>query len=162
MRSNDLFRGTPYNFVQFTMLQELLAGWLGVTMGSYTQLSDSLHVYENDLENVTSHVAVDAPTSEDNLLLPKDVSDSIWSSLNKAVDELIAPGLRENDIEDIAMEPDNSAVRNMLLIVAADSARRRAYDELAKELSARCTNPLLSLASRRWYERTSHRQSVPQ
>src|ERR1035437_3254192 len=104
MRSNDLFRGTPYNFVQFTMLQELLAGWLGVTMGSYTQLSDSLHVYESDLENVASHVAVDAPISEDNLLLSKDISDSIWPSLNKAVDELIAPGLRENDIEDIAME----------------------------------------------------------
>ena len=159
MRSNDLFRGSPYNFVQFTMLQELLAGWLGVTMGSYTQLSDSLHVYERDLENVASHVPVDAPTSEDNLLLPKDVSDPIWSSLNRAVNELIAPGLKENDIEDIAMDPGVPAVRNMLLIVAADSARRRGYDQLAKDLSGRCTNPLLSLTSKRWHERTRHRES---
>lgn len=155
MRSNDLFRGTPYNFVQFTMLQELLAGWLGATMGSYTQLSDSLHVYEHDLENVTSHIPLDAPTSEDNLLLPKDVSDLIWSSLNKAVNELIAPRLRENDIEDIAMHPSIPAVRNMLLIVAADSARRRGYDQLAGDLSGRCTNPLLSLAWKRWHQRTS-------
>jgi thymidylate synthase len=159
MRSNDLFRGTPYNFVQFTMLQELLAGWLGVTMGSYTQLSDSLHVYEHDLQNIASHSSVDAPTSEDNLLLPKDVSDSIWSGLNKAVNKLIAPELRENDIEQIAMEPDLPAVRNMLLIVAADSARRRGYDQLANDLSNRCTNQLLSLASRRWHERTTLRQS---
>lgn len=159
MRSNDLFRGAPYNFVQFTMLQELLAGWLGVTMGSYTQLSDSLHVYERDLENVASYAPIDAPASEDNLLLPKDVSDPIWSSLNKAVNELIAPGLRESDIEDIAMDPGVPAVRNMLLIVAADSARRRGYDRLANDLSDRCTNPLLSLASKRWQERTSHRKS---
>ncbi|WP_446745596.1 thymidylate synthase [Silvibacterium acidisoli] len=158
MRSNDLFRGTPYNFVQFTMLQELLAGWLGVAMGSYTQLSDSLHVYERDLENVTSRIPLDAPTSEDNLLLPKDMSDSIWSSLNKAVNELIAPGLRENDIVDIAVSPGTPAVRNMLLIVAADSARRRGYDQLANDLSGRCTNPLLSLASKRWHERTSYRK----
>lgn len=159
MRSNDLFRGTPYNFVQFTMLQELLAGWLGVTMGSYTQLSDSLHVYESDLDDVVSHATVEAPISEDNLLLPKGVSDPIWSNLNESVNELIVPGLRENDIEEIAMEPSTPAVRNMLLVVAADSARRRGYDQLAKDLSGRCTNPLLSLASERWHERTMQRKS---
>lgn len=27
VRSNDLFRGVPYNFVQFTSLQEIMAGW---------------------------------------------------------------------------------------------------------------------------------------
>ncbi len=36
MRSNDIFLGLPYNFVQFTMLQEILAGWLGVEVGAYT------------------------------------------------------------------------------------------------------------------------------
>ncbi|MGH9905438.1 MAG: thymidylate synthase, partial [Pyrinomonadaceae bacterium] len=29
MRSNDVYRGLPYNIVQFTTLQEVLAGWLG-------------------------------------------------------------------------------------------------------------------------------------
>ena len=33
MRSNDVFRGTPYNFVQFTTLQEVMAGWLGIDVG---------------------------------------------------------------------------------------------------------------------------------
>jgi thymidylate synthase len=55
MRSNDLIWGTPYNFVQFTTMQEIIAGWLGVEVGTYNHISDSLHVYERhwqDLENI--------------------------------------------------------------------------------------------------------------
>src|SRR6185369_819485 len=36
MRSNDLKLGWPHNVVQFTTLQEMMAGWLGVNVGSYT------------------------------------------------------------------------------------------------------------------------------
>src|SRR5215216_3434661 len=50
MRSNDLFRGVPYNFVQFTVLQEVMAGWLSLEVGAYDHVSDSLHVYEGDFE----------------------------------------------------------------------------------------------------------------
>jgi len=46
MRSNDLMWGLPYNIVQFTSMQEIMAGWLGVEVGAYTHISDSLHVYE--------------------------------------------------------------------------------------------------------------------
>lgn len=158
LRSNDLFRGTPYNFVQFSVLQEVVAGWLGVTMGSYTQLSDSLHVYEQDLQSLASFTPIDAPASKDSLLLPKRTSDLFWSNLNKSVTELIAPELGEKDIEEIALQQDYPAAQNILVIVAADSARRRAYYDLAKDLSSRCTNPLLSLAWQRWDSRTVRRQ----
>jgi thymidylate synthase len=160
LRSNDLFRGTPYNFVQFSVLQEVVAGWLGVTMGSYTQLSDSLHVYERDMQNLASIAPLDAPASEDSLLLPKSASDLVWSNLNKSVTELIAPGLHENEVEEIALQQDYPAAQNILLIVAADSARRRAYYDLAKDLSSRCRNPLLSFAWQRWDSRTMRRQST--
>ena len=49
LRSNDVFRGLPYNFVQFTMMQEIMAGWLNLRVGSYNQLSDSLHIYDSDI-----------------------------------------------------------------------------------------------------------------
>ncbi len=48
MRSNDHFRGLPHNLIQFTTVQEVLAGWLGISLGSYHHYSDSLHVYESD------------------------------------------------------------------------------------------------------------------
>lgn len=55
MRANDLIWGTPINFIQFTMLQEIMAGWLDVDVGSYVHISDDLAVFErcfNNLNNV--------------------------------------------------------------------------------------------------------------
>lgn len=46
MRSNDAVWGWPYNIIQWTFLQEIMAGWLGVDSGPFILLSDSFHVYE--------------------------------------------------------------------------------------------------------------------
>lgn len=46
MRSNDLWLGFPYDIFTATVLQELLAGWLGVSLGDYRHSVDSLHLYE--------------------------------------------------------------------------------------------------------------------
>ncbi len=48
VRSNDLILGVPQNIFQFTHLQEIMAGWLGVEVGVYRHYSDSLHVYTKD------------------------------------------------------------------------------------------------------------------
>ena len=48
-RSNDLLWGKlGANAVHFSMLQEYLAGRIGVELGVYTQFSDSLHVYTEE------------------------------------------------------------------------------------------------------------------
>jgi thymidylate synthase len=59
MRSNDFIWGTPYNFIQWTMIHEIMAGWLGLELGQFTLSTSSLHVYENhfdDLKEVSMHV----------------------------------------------------------------------------------------------------------
>jgi len=160
MRSNDLYRGTPYNFVQFTVLQEVLAGWLDVDLAPYTHLSDSLHVYDADSKHLKSVPALEIPASKDDLRLPMAKSRTAWATLNHSVDSLIVPNLAERDLEDIAMSPAEMPMRNMLLIVSADSARRRGFHDLALELSQRCSNPALSLGWSRWYQRTAHRAEV--
>lgn len=48
IRSNDAIYGLPQNIFQFTHLQEIMAGMLGIDVGQYVQVSDSLHVYQND------------------------------------------------------------------------------------------------------------------
>ena len=50
MRSNDIWRGTPYDIFNFTMLQEIMACMLGIDIGKYTHVADSLHIYESDFE----------------------------------------------------------------------------------------------------------------
>lgn len=46
MRSSDLILGIAYDIPAFTLFQELLALELGVECGSYTHISNSLHIYE--------------------------------------------------------------------------------------------------------------------
>lgn len=52
MRSNDAIWGFPYNVIQFTFLQEIIAGWLHVKPGSFVLLSDSFHTYEKHWQNI--------------------------------------------------------------------------------------------------------------
>ena len=47
MRSNDLLWGTPYDINGFCFLQEVLASWLGVSVGVYVHNAGSLHLYED-------------------------------------------------------------------------------------------------------------------
>jgi thymidylate synthase len=49
MRSQDLWLGFPYDVFTNTLIQELLAGWLGVELGEYHHHIDSLHLYTQHL-----------------------------------------------------------------------------------------------------------------
>tara|TARA_Y100000034_G_scaffold94294_1_gene114269 strand:+ start:73 stop:1062 length:990 start_codon:yes stop_codon:yes gene_type:complete len=46
MRSSDLILGIAYDIPAFTFLQEMMARQLGVELGTYTHISNSLHIYE--------------------------------------------------------------------------------------------------------------------
>lgn len=66
MRSNDLVWGTPYNFIQWTSIQQILAGWLGVEVGEFTLQIGSLHVYDHhwdELEGFDTQASNDYPVN---------------------------------------------------------------------------------------------------
>lgn len=46
MRSNDIWLGLPYDIFQFTLLQLTVANVLGIEVGDYTHVANSLHLYE--------------------------------------------------------------------------------------------------------------------
>ncbi|MBC8408728.1 MAG: thymidylate synthase [Rhodobacteraceae bacterium] len=50
MRSSDIIFGIAYDVPAFTMFQEILANELGVAVGSYTHMSNSLHIYERHFD----------------------------------------------------------------------------------------------------------------
>jgi len=58
-RSNDMIWGAyGANAVHFSVLQEVMAAWVGVPMGIYEQISTNFHAYHNTLDkhgNVTQH-----------------------------------------------------------------------------------------------------------
>lgn len=156
MRSNDLFRGVPYNFVQFTVLQEVMAGWLGLGVGSYDHLSDSLHVYDNDfgsLEGFDGQTAIVPNT--DSLRLPKEESDAAFTAVERRLDAMTDDDLTEERMRELS-EGDGlpEAFENLLRVAAADSARRRGWIELSEAIVGGCTNGALLQIWEGWLSRT--------
>ncbi len=154
MRSNDLYRGTPYNFVQFTTLQEILAGWLGLEVGGYYQISDSLHIYESDCQELSYQLSPDVQQNTDNLSLVKDVFDNVFNNIWYSLVELTRPNLTTDEFYQTLINEDLPIpYKNLLFIAAADSARRRSWDTEMTWAIERCSNPLLASLIRAWVMR---------
>jgi|TARA_Y100000310_G_C20588540_1_gene766710 thymidylate synthase len=60
MRSSDLILGIAYDVPAFTFFQEMLALELGVELGTYTHISNSLHIYERHFGMTQEMLAEDA------------------------------------------------------------------------------------------------------
>lgn len=60
MRSNDAWRGLPYDVFNFTQVQAYVAAGLGLEAGWYQHQVGSFHLYDTDLERAAS--MVDEPT----------------------------------------------------------------------------------------------------
>ena len=56
MRSNDAYVGLPLDVFTFTMLQELMAGELGVGVGRYIHTVGSLHIYEDTEQQIEEYL----------------------------------------------------------------------------------------------------------
>ncbi|MET0063690.1 MAG: thymidylate synthase [Candidatus Thiodiazotropha endolucinida] len=154
MRSNDLFLGAPHNFIQFTSMQEIFAGWLGLELGSYTQISNSLHIYEHDLDKYGISTNQISDNNTDDIALPKGESDRALAKLEMAMDILRQPGLQREQFYRLLGDNDlSSGYQNMLAVVSADSARRRGWESEMLFAENKIANPALSLAWTRWSDR---------
>jgi thymidylate synthase len=154
LRSNDLFLGVPHNFVQFTSLQEILATWLGIDVGCYRHIADCLHVYVRDQASVRESGRIAAEANNDVLRFTKTESDVFFKELSMRMDRMTNMLLTQRKLGNLA-RPDNvpKELRNWLLVVAADCARRHRWINLAYELISECSNPALKQLWERWLAR---------
>lgn len=154
MRSNDLKLGWPHNVVQFTTLQEMMAGWLGVEPGSYTHFSDSLHVYIRDLDQLVEPVVLEAEANTDRWMMGYSETMEVIEDLGRRMDAIRGSARDEVIIRRVGVhEYPSVSATNALAIIAADAARRAKAPTLADDLASRCTNPLLRQLWHRWSER---------
>ena len=156
MRSNDFFKGAPYNFVQFTVLQEVMAGWLGLQVGSYDHLSDSLHVYDSDFGWLQGFdKQAEAAPNTDSLRLPKEESDAAFATVERRLDAMTDDHLTEGRMQELSRGDGlPEAFKNLLRVAAADSARRRGWIDLAEAIAGACTSGALLQAWDGWLSRT--------
>ena len=154
MRSNDLVLGLPHNIVQFSSLQEVLAGWLGVEVGSYHHFTDSLHLYERDAP-VSDRIALrPLPPNVESIALQKATSERSFSNLAALGDRLSSPTADADEVsvafQSVDFEP---AFRSWAAILTADALRRRKALRMMESVMENCSNTCLATMFERWLDR---------
>jgi thymidylate synthase len=97
MRSNDVFMGFPHDVFAFTMIQEILANDLGVTLGSYKHMVGSFHLYDDAREKVERYLEEGyQPTRE----MPAMPSGNPWKDVRKLF--VVEDAIRKGGAEAVA------------------------------------------------------------
>lgn len=68
-RSNDVFKGVPYNFFLFRFFQYLVAKNLNLKVGFHRHVTDSLHLYESDFAKVDDILSKGESNKNENVCL---------------------------------------------------------------------------------------------
>ena len=154
MRSNDIFRGIPYDFVQFTCLQEIFAGWLGIQPGAYCHVSDSLHAYLKDLPKILEATPVVQEADTSSLALPFAESEAVFQSLAHAVEMIIDSSRSAYDLL-AALNACSLPVgyKDMLAVLTAEGLRIRGKIPAYQDAISSCANPLYRQLWGRWLKR---------
>lgn len=142
MRSNDVLLGMPYNFVQFTSLQEILAGWLDIGVGTYNHYSDSLHLYNRDIAKIGIGQNEEM-LNEDSLAISKTASESIFREIYIRMKYFALNKVSEKELQDLSrLNSEYKAYNNIMIIIAAYVAQKNQSIQLSEELMKLCTNKL--------------------
>ena len=154
MRSNDLILGLPHNIIQFSSLQEVLAGWLGVELGSYNHFADSLHLYERDAP-VSDRIAPrPLPRNADSIAVPNVMSEQSFAELAVLAETLSVPEATPERIlssfQQVNLDP---GFRNWAAILTADALRRRKAFSMMGSVMQECSNACLAIMFDRWLQR---------
>lgn len=150
MRSNDILLGMPYNFVQFTSIQEILAGWLGLEVGSYNHYSDSLHLYCRDINKIGIGKAQEIENL-DSLSLGREESERVFKEIYDRMTALINASISDKEIFSLAqLKSEYIAYDNIMLMIAAYVAKKIQSHDLADELIRRCNNEVYVSMWNRW------------
>lgn len=154
MRSNDIVFGLPYNILQFTYLQEIMAGWLNIEAGQYMHISDSLHMYANNKCEIDDGKYVYSNT--DHLNLEKEESDKVFRELYVRMKELSCKQYDERHIiRSIEQRSLPEAYHNMLILLCEYIAyRNKRNTEIISCCEQNSTNALYQYMMRKWIEKS--------
>jgi thymidylate synthase len=137
MRSQDLWLGFGYDIFTATIMQELLAGWLGAELGSYCLFADSLHLYEHDIRAARRLPDTPAPSTA---MPPLETS---WEDL----DDMLAAVIGGDPV-------DVPAWAEFAAVMASYRAWKTGQHDAARLRAAERDGPL-ARALGRWYEHLS-------
>jgi len=150
LRSNDLFLGVPYNLVQFTMLQEVMAGWLGLEPGTYTHLANSLHLYTSDISRLEI-LHSQTKANPDRYKFSYEETTEVVAELVRWVDEIVRAEGSPSGLNAAWLNNGLPApYRNLLSVLLAESSRRHGQLDQSMEFISTCKNPALRQVWNSW------------
>ena len=154
MRSNDLVRGMPHNIVQFTSLQEILAGWLNIEVGGYHHFADSLHLYDWEAPVSDRIDPQSLPRNEESIALPKLESERVFLVLGQLGDILVSTEMDTDGVLEAFRAADlPPPFRSWAAVLTADALRRRGRHQEIGDVMEECTNACLAKMFERWWQR---------
>ncbi len=140
MRSNDVWLGLPYDLFTATLLQEVLAGWLGVELGGYHHHVDSLHLYAQH-EAGAAQVAASTPPAASAMPAVAAPAEGFTEFLTALV---------------AGIPPEGTApVWQEMAAVMASYQAWSSGDRPAARAAAERIEGMLGQALRAWYQRLS-------
>jgi thymidylate synthase len=139
MRSTDLVWGLPYNFIQWTTIQEIVAGWLDVSVGNHVLISNSLHVYEHHWNQLERWSRTKKPS---NIGLPLSVklrSYDEWQFIFSLIVDFALDLVESRTRDEIITVTERGSdfpkgYGEWAYLLGADALRRKGYREEAKEI----------------------------
>lgn len=153
MRSNDLVLGLPYNILQWTTLQEIIAGWLEIDLGSYNQISDSLHIYDRDIDTYQTSERQDWPLNQDDLRLTHQDSQRVFSVLAQSIQDMANASEPQTVRRSVGAAPLPGPYADWLRVMACERLRRISCDEAARQYADDINSPVLRESLRLWRSR---------
>lgn len=171
-RSNDAILGAyGANAVQFSMLQMYMASALGLKVGRYTQVSDSMHVYEDDkywqhyaARTADMYPAMGAAYFERRLPNDRNLFDEGRDRFDEELDEFFdswAEGAVGEPISSrLAAEPASPAIRDAYRMYNAVMFNRAKEYRAAKIEVANMEAPDWRMACQEWLQRREEKRNA--
>lgn len=142
MRSQDVWRGLPYDLFAATLLLELMAGWIGTEVGHWHHQVDSLHLYTPEHDAAHRAVLAHAP-----ITTPMRPLTAPWESF----DDLLAQVIAGQHVGDAAWD-------DLADVMGAFRLWRRGDRDAARE---RAGGPgTMAAALTRWFARQDARAAA--
>jgi thymidylate synthase len=135
MRSNDVFRGMPHDLFCFTMLQELIARSVGAELGSYHHMVGSLHMYDEDAQNLDTFVAEGWQSTT--RAMPEMPSDDPWPGVESLlrVERELKAGMPPDDV-DFGPEPYWADLGRLLGVYAVRKGPREVIGRIRSAMQS--------------------------
>jgi thymidylate synthase len=158
MRSNDFIWGFPYNMVQFSTIQEIIAGWLGLNVGPYVHISDSLHVYKRHWDALDKQLpqGLQIPANRADLRVGsyREWEEEFRKVVTSArrLTELHSPKELLSIVRNTSLT--NNSYQEWIALLTAEALRRRGHMSKALE-AVELAGPFWKTSWKQWAEAAS-------